>query len=367
MKSLFDNTEIKGMRLKNRFIRSATWLRRAHCDGHISDDVLHFYEELAKGGAGLILTGYAFVSQGEQPNPRMLGAYDDRFIKGFEKLADIVHCHGSLIALQIAYGGSQCTHPDAKSMDIIGASAVYNAYTDVTPREATKKDIQTLVEDFGQAAVRAQKAGMDGVQVHAAHGYLLSQWLTPYFNRRTDEYGGSIHNRARIIYEICEEIRARVGNDFPLMIKMNYSDLVRGSQYLTMEEAMKVFVRLDEMEVDLIEVSGGNTSLIGSFDRSARKDIADREKQSYFRAAAAQAASRVKHAKVALVGGNRKPKLMTEILNETEIEYFSLSRPFLCEPDIVNKWKSDTEYEMKCRACNQCWGKERNECIFTRK
>ena len=366
MKSLFENTIVNNIKLKNRFIRSSTWLRRANEDGTVNEEMLAAYEELAQGGVGLIMTEYAFVTDEEQPNPKMLGAYDDRFIEGFEKIAKIIHQNNSKVALQIAYGGSQCTHQNAQEMKILGPFAVKNPYTGLTPKEADHNEIESLIKSFGDAAYRAKISGMDGVQIHAAHGYLLSQWLTPYFNRREDAYGGSIQNRARILYEIYEDIRRKTGKDFAVMIKINQDDLVTNNEGLTTDESIQVIEQLDKLGVDLIEISGGNTSLIGSVDRTARKGIFNRDRQSYFRDAAQRAAARMKRAKIALVGGNRDFGLMTELLNTTQIEYFSMSRPFLCEADLVNKWKQNTNYRMRCVACNQCWGKERNECIHRR-
>ncbi|MBU3113930.1 oxidoreductase [Clostridium lacusfryxellense] len=141
MKDLFDKTKIMNLEVKNRFIRAATWDEMAEDNGHINDSVMERYEEIAKGGVGLILTGYAFISKDEQPNPKMFGIYDDSFIEEYKRLADKVHKYDSKIAMQIVYGGSQCDHMGASKMTIYGPSAVKNIVTGITPKFATKDDI----------------------------------------------------------------------------------------------------------------------------------------------------------------------------------------------------------------------------------
>ena len=145
MKNLFDRTSVKSLELKNRFIRSAVWMKDADDKGYLTDNLRKTYEDLAKGGTGLILTGYAFISEDEQPNPKMLGIYDDSFIEKYRELVDKVHSRGSKIAMQIAMGGSQSHHPDAQKMNIFGPSAVENRVTKVTPKEATKEDLESVV------------------------------------------------------------------------------------------------------------------------------------------------------------------------------------------------------------------------------
>jgi 2,4-dienoyl-CoA reductase-like NADH-dependent reductase (Old Yellow Enzyme family) len=364
MKDLFETTKIKSLELKNRFIRSAVWMKMAEEDGHLNDEIINVYENLAKGGVGLILTGYAFVSKDEQPNPRMLGIYDDSFIQEYKILVEKVHKHGSKIAFQIAYAGSQSHHPDAGNMNILGPSAIENRVTGLTPKEASREELQAVAKKFGDAAERAKLAGFDAVQIHAAHGYFLSQFLTPYYNRRSDEYGGSIHNRARIIYEVVEEVKKRVGDDFPVMIKLNFDDFMDEGEGLSEEESVEVFKKVDELGVDIIEVSAVNESS-GKGLAPARTGINSMKKQSYFRDAAAKIASQV-DAKVILMGGNRNLGFMDELLNSTRIEYFSIARPLLCEPDLINRWTVNREYVPKCISCNKCWETEPNSCIFNR-
>ena len=365
MKSLFDKTSIKDLEMKNRFIRSATWMDMAEENGHLNEQIMNMYEEVAKGGVGLIITGYTFISSDEQPNPRMTGIYDDSFIEEYKVLVDRVHKYDSKIALQIVLGGSMCMHPNADKMNIYGPSAVKNRVTGITPKEVTKKDIADIVKKFGDAAYRAKESGFDSVQIHAAHGYFLSHFLTPYYNRREDEYGGpDIHNRARIIYETIEEVKRRVGEDYPIMIKLNFDDFMDEGEGLTKEESIEVFKRVSGLGVDLIEVSAIN----GSSGKGLKPSIAGAnslDKQCYFKDAAIKIANEVK-SKVILMGGNKNFNLMNDILNQSEIEYFSMSRALLCESDLVNKWMEDNNYIAKCISCNKCWDTQPNSCFFNR-
>jgi 2,4-dienoyl-CoA reductase-like NADH-dependent reductase (Old Yellow Enzyme family) len=363
MKNLFDKTKIKNIELKNRFIRSATHEAMASADGNITDKLLQIYEDLAKGGVGLIITGFSYTISGESPSPKMLAAYDDSFIEGFKTLTDTVHKYDSKIIMQFAYGGS-ITRLNAKNRVIWGPSAVEHLYTKITPVEMTVENIKTLIEAFGDAALRAKKGGFDGVQIHAAHGYMLNQFLSPYYNRRNDEYGGNTENRAKIIFEIYENIRKKTGEDFIISIKINCQDFMENDG-LQFEETKYICKKLDEMGIDLIEISGNvgyNQAPPVIFETGISKDTS---KQSYFSKYAAEIAKTVK-APVSVVGGNRNFELMTEILNNTNISYFSLSRTLLSEPDLINKWQKDNNYKPKCLACNKCWSLKGNICILNR-
>ncbi len=362
---LFEETKIGNMSVKNRFIRSALWLKGAEEDGHITEFILNSYENLAKGGVGLILTGYANISAEEQPNSRMKGIYDDSFIDEYRQLTDKVHSQDSKIALQIVFGGSQSQHPRAGSMNILAPSAVENRVTGLMPKEATKEDIKRIVTLFGDAAERAKRAGFDGVQIHAAHGYFLSMFLTPYYNRRSDEFNGDIHNRARIIYEVFKEIHSRVGADFPVMIKLNCDDFMDDGEGLILEDAIEVFKRLAELGVDLMEVSGTNESS-GKGLAPARTKLTSRDKESYFREATAVIAAAV-DCPVVLMGGNRSTELMQDILDTTNIKYFSIARPLLSEPNLIKKWEETPGYKPKCVSCNKCWLSEPNSCILKKR
>lgn len=367
MKNLFDKTNIKNMNMKNRFLRGGLWEELADDTGHLTPKLFNIYKEISEGGIGTIITGYAYITKDEQPNPHMMGIYDDSFIAEYKELTDMVHCNNSNIIMQIVYGGSQ-THMVPQSKVIWGPSAVKNEITGITPLEMSKKDIKSLIKFYSDAALRVKQAGFDGVELHAAHGYLLSQFLCPHYNTRTDEYGSSIDNRARIIFEIYQEIRKSVGNDFPIFIKINSEDFMEDG--LTSEESIYVSKKLAEFGIDAIEISGGNESTQSVLDNNLgparNKVILSEDRESYFKEHAAKLADIV-DIPVILIGGNRHLDVMNDILNTTKIEYFSLARPLTAEPNLINRWIDGDIAKPKCISCNQCYKTPGKRCIFNLK
>ena len=364
MKQLFDRTTIAGMELKNRFIRSATWERKADEKGHLTDSLIKVYADLADGGAAAIITGYAFVLEDEQPNARMMGIYDDSFIDEYKKLTDMVHGKGSKIILQTVYGGSFTWYNTGQRV-IWGPSAVTNKLSNVTPKEMTKEEISTLINAFGDAALRAKKSGFDGVEIHGAHGYMLNTFLAPYFNRRTDEYGGSLENRARILLEIYDNARQKVGKEFPVFMKLNCSDFMTDKGF-TFEECRALCKTLADRGVDAIDISGGPVFRAPKPEKDPSnypEDFAGRE--SYFAGYAKEIAAGI-DAPVILVGGNRSMDVMEDILNSSSIGYMAISRPLLSEPDLIKKWEKDRNYKPRCISCNRCFHEDGNDCDLDR-
>lgn len=360
MRSLFDQTKLAGLNLKNRFVRSATRDGFADDQGHMTKELLKIYEELAKGGVGTIITGHAYVTDMEQSKqPRQMGIYDDSFIEDYKELVQTIHAYDANIILQISCVGSQ-TIASAGERLIWGPSPVEDLASKITPKEMTKKDILFLQNAFADAAFRAKKAGFDGVQIHAAHGYVLTKFLTPYYNRRTDEYGGGIEKRATIVFETYSAIREKVGWKYPVIIKINSEDYM--DQGMTFAECKYVCRKLAELGIHAIEVSGGSFS--SRPNEGAVRKI-KKEQDPYFKYYAVELAKDV-DVPVILVGGNRDYNSMNDILNSTNIGYFSLSRPLLCENDLINRWKSGDTKHAKCVSCNKCLGLESTTCFFNR-
>lgn len=350
MKKMFEKSTLSGITLKNRFFRSATYEKMANEDGHLNNEIISIYKDLSKGGVGTIIGSYAYILKEEQPSPKMMGIYDNSFIEDYKKLGDIAHSYGAKYIQQIVYGGSQTTFNIGKRI-ILGPSSVENKNTKVIPVEMTKKDINIIVKAFGNAAKICKESGLDGVEIHAAHGYLLSQFLSPYYNRRTDEYGGSLENRARIIVEVYEEVRRQVGYDknFVVGIKINSSDFdIEGA---TFEECKYTCNELDKRGIDFVEVSGASSYKYSDVNY----------KESVFRKYAVELSKNLK-SKVILVCKNRNINTMEEILNNSKVEYFSIARPLVCEPDLINNWSSDNNYSAKCVYCGQCLSGENLKC-----
>lgn len=365
IKRLFQKGTIGGLEVKNRIFRSALWMAMADEKGHLTPQLYNTYRELSEGGTGLIITGYAMVDANDRPNPGMMGIYNDSFIDDHRKLVDIAHKNDTSIALQLAYGGSQTFHPDFQDKVLWGPSAITNRVTKITPKAMTLADIKTLIQRFTEAAIRAKKAGYDAVELHAAHGYLLSQFLTPYCNRRTDEYGGSIENRTRIILEVIQSIRLAVGNNFPIMVKMNHDDYMDEGEGLILSEAIEVAKLIEKAGADGIEISGTNETS-GKGVGPARTKINKPELQSYYLTPTTQIAAAVA-IPVILMGGNRDAQRLEIILKTTPIEFFSIARPLLCEPDLVNKWKANYSYKPKCVSCNGCYREGEVGCVIREK
>lgn len=348
MKHVFEQTHIGNIAVKNRLVRSATWENLAAENGHMTEKLFNLHQELAQGGVGLIITGYAFVTGDEQPNPNMMGISNDTFIADYKKLTNMVHDQGSRIVMQVAYGGPQ-TGFIPENRVIWGPSNIADLAYGVVPTPMTRADIKSLIQAYGDAARRVKESGFDGVEIHAAHGYLLSQFLTPHYNRREDEYGGSIENRSRIIVEIYQEIRRQVG-DYPIFLKLNGEDFIENG--LSFDDCSWVAEKMAALGVDALDISGGS---FASGDKNpCRQKVNSREKEAYHAEYAAKIANEV-DVPVIVVGGIRSMEVIEWLLNNTRIEFFALSRPLLTEPDLPERWRGGDRSKTKCISCNGCF------------
>jgi 2,4-dienoyl-CoA reductase-like NADH-dependent reductase (Old Yellow Enzyme family) len=215
---------------------------------------------------------------------------------------------------------------ETAGMTILAPSVVENLNTKIAPEEITVRQIKAIQEKFAEAALRAKNADYDGVEIHAAHGFLLSQFMTPYYNRRTDLYGGSVENRARMSLETYQAIREAVGTDFPVLIKINVNDGFDNG--VAFADVLYLCAELTKLKIDAIEISGA----FGAFPQEAT---------SYFKKEAEQIAAKNK-TKILMTGGNRDFEEMTGILNSTKIEYFGMARPLIKEPALINRFKEKT-------------------------
>ena len=319
MKTLFDETIIGNINLKNRFFRAAVHQKTQ--DGHINSDILGLYEKLAQGGAAALITGFTLVDAEEKPYP-LMAFYDDTFLEEHKKLTNIVHKNNSNIILQLVYVGSYIMG-DASAVTVLAPSAVENLNTKIIPEEIKIDQIKTIQEKFAAAALRAKNAGYDGIELHAGHGFLLSQFMTPYYNRRTDNYGGSTENRSRMALETYDIIRQYVGSDFPILIKVNVTDGFDGG--VLFEDVLYLCQTLAQKGIDAIEITGAWNNL-------------PKEATSYFRKEAEIIAAECK-TNVIMTGGNQHFEEMTEILNTTKIEYFGMARALMKDADLINKFE----------------------------
>lgn len=349
MSILFESTKISTMKLANRFVRSATWEGMAADDGSVTPKLTKTMVDLAKGGVGLIISSHAFILSEGQAGPWQLGIHKDELVDGLKTMTDAVHDAGGKIVAQLAHAGHFAVKEITKQpphvvSDFEGLSK--------SPRHAlSKEDIQKLVRAFADAAKRAKAAGFDGVQIHAAHGYLLSQFLSPAFNRRTDEYGGSIENRARVHMEVYHAIREAVGSDFPVLIKINSEDYIENG--LTLQDSIAASKMLAHAGLDAIELSGGTVSS-GKLSPS-RAGINKQEKEAYFKKAAAAYKQEI-NIPLILVGGNRSLTVAEQTIADGTADYISMARPFIREPGLINRWQSGDTAPAKCASDNLCFG-----------
>ncbi len=344
---LFTPIKVGGMRVPNRFVRSATQDFLATDEGEVTDRQVNFYAQLAEGEIGLIISGHAFVQPSGKASPRQLAAYDDRFVDGLRRIAAAAHRFPSRVVLQIAHAGRQ-TKEKLCGCTPVSPSAVHDPVSKVMPRELSPAEISVLIGDFIEAARRAREAGFDGVQLHAAHGYLLNSFLSPHTNRRTDEWGGPIENRARVIVEILSGIRALTGRGFPVIVKLNSTDFLEGG--LTLEDSVRAAVLLEAAGIDGIEVSGGMAEAgRGSIWPGLRKE----EDEGYFVAAAARIKAAVK-VPVFGLGGIRTFAAAEKIVREGRADLISLSRPFIRDPYLVKNFREGRIAKSECISCNKC-------------
>lgn len=347
MSILFTPIRIGVLTIPNRFLRSATHEYLADDEGCVSSQLVELDRRLAEGEVGLIITGHAYVQPSGKASPRQIAAYDDRFLDGLALIPAAVHGYPSRVFLQIAHAGRQ-TKPKLCGCVPVSPSPVYDPESKVMPRELAADEIRTLIADFVAAAGRAQKAGFDGVQLHAAHGYLLSSFLSPHTNRRADEWGGPIENRARVLLEILRGVKAACGPDFPVIVKLNSSDFLEGG--LTLDDAIRVARMLEERGIDAIEVSGG---MAEAKKGSIWPGLRSEEDEGYFVDSAARI-KRAAHVPVSGLGGIRTLAAAERMVADGRVDLISLSRPLIRDPFLVKHFREGTVAKSECISCNKC-------------
>jgi len=350
---VFNAKKIGGMLIKNRFVRSATYEGMASEDGNVTDKLVELYKNLAEGGTGLIITGYIYVQHVGKGAPYMTGIDRDDFILGLKRITGAVHKYGNgcKVAVQLVHCGRQTSLVETP----LAPSAVFEPVINKMPRAMTIEEIEETIEAFAEAARRAKGAGFDAVQLHGAHGYLLSEFLSPYTNRRTDEYGGNIENRMKIVEDIYSRTMEKVGKDFPILIKMNVSDFLEGG--IDLIESRKIAERLSNLGIAAIETSGGmfETREYNKNLTASRTKIRSKDKEAYFLPYAREI-KKVINIPLILVGGIRSLEVIEKILAEGSADFISLSRPLIREPDLPNKWlKKRDKFTADCISCNACY------------
>jgi 2,4-dienoyl-CoA reductase-like NADH-dependent reductase (Old Yellow Enzyme family) len=356
--------------------------------------LVDLYRTLAQGGVGLIITSGAGVYSKALAPDLVIRADNDDFIAGLRKIPQSVRevAPDCRVVLQLNHPGRQVIHREdaAKLMPVLppalmayiqkhpeimappsepprvveptAPSAVHDATFDRTPRALTLDEINEIIEAFAEGVRRAQEAGFDGAQVHAAHGWLLSSFLSPRTNQREDQYGGSTENRTRIIRDIYQRARSKVGDRFPILIKMNTTDFLPGG--IDLNEAVRVGKLLSEIGFAAIETSGGMWEAVTRKKEElgwlpvllpeSRTGVKARDQEAYF-LPGAKALKEKTNATVILVGGLRSFSKIEEVLNSKGSDFVSMSRPLIRQPDLPHLWRSgEGPDKAECISCNAC-------------
>ncbi len=347
MTLLFTPNNIGSLSTPNRIVRSATAERMADSDGRPLPQLTELYKNLVRGGVGLIITGHMYVHLSGKAHVEMTGIYNDDLIPNLAKLADAVHNEHGHIVVQINHAGMNANAEVVS--EAIAPSAIDAPFLSRPAREITPQEIETVIQAYGNSARRCQEAGFDGVQIHAAHGNLISQFLSPFVNRRTDKWGGNGTKRMRFLREVCSAVREKVGSEYPVLIKLGMMDSVEGG--LSSDEGAQIVAALENMGLDAVEISGG---IGGTKNLNDRKGIRSEADEAYFLPLARQARP-VTQLPIILVGGFRSRSVMEQVLADGLADYISLCRPLITEPDLPNQFKLGLKEKSRCLSANNCW------------
>ncbi len=346
--NLFTPHRLQGLELRNRFIRSATLEGLCGVDGRATAALIDLYRQLAAGGGGLLISGITYVAEEGRLIPTGLGAASDAQLAGLEKLAVAVHQEGGSFCLQLGHAGGQGQSKVCGRQPLAPSATKLEQYPEM-PQEMTLAEIEGTVAAFAAAAGRAKQAGCDAVQLHAAHGYLINQFLSPLTNQRQDAYGGDLAARSRFLLEIVSAVQQTVGCDFPLLVKLNASDNLAGG--LDIDESLVVAKLLDAAGIAAIEISSGTPA---SGDQLPIRLGHESGAEMAYNVVLSRTIKQQVNCPVIAVGGIRSLHVATGLLRTKQADYVSLSRPLIREPDLPNRLQSGASEKSTCISCNGC-------------
>lgn len=365
------------MEVKNRFVRSATIENMAKETGEVTDNLVKLCSTLAKGEVGLIIPGYMYVHSLGKAFKYQTGIYDDKLIPGLNKIVSAIHKEEGKVAFQIVHAGVQSFEGLIKTLPAGPTGEIFNPTSLRYSREMTEEEIQESIHAFVDAAERVVKAGADAIQLHGAHGYLINEFLSPFFNRRNDNWGGSDENRFRYLKEIIIQIKKVIPEDTPLLVKFSSNDYTP-DEGITPPLAAKYAEWLVSLGIGAIEISCGSTNFsifnmcrgdvpvqeIIQFIPNYLKDIAEQTFQEMVGKYNFEQAYNLNAAKVIkpvigdtpliLVGGLRNKGLMEETIENNYADFISMSRPFIREPFLVRNFREGKQDKASCISCNKC-------------
>ncbi|MEB6666095.1 NADH:flavin oxidoreductase/NADH oxidase family protein [Acinetobacter vivianii] len=337
MSQIADSIQIRNTTFKNRIIKGAMSEALANDAGQPNDLLIGLYEAWAKGGLGCAVTGNVMVNIGAKNEPGVVAIETERDLEKLKQWAAVGKKHGMVQLIQLSHPGRQC--PKGLNKETVAPSAV--PFSPVlatmfgTPRELTHDEILDIIQRFATAAAVCEKAGFEGVQFHGAHGYLISQFLSPLTNKRTDQWGGSIENRMRFLLEIYKAVRAATSENFIISVKLNSADFQRGG--ITEEDVITVFKAIDAAGIDIIEISGGTYEAPAMAGAKAEKRKASTiAREAYFLDFAEKIRQHVS-CKLMVTGGFRTVEGMNAALASGACDFIGVARPLAVEPDLPER------------------------------
>ena len=337
MSHLAEATTIGNITFKNRIIKAAMSEALANDAGQPSQLHFNLYEAWAKGGLGCAITGNVMVDFRAKNEPGVVVIESERDLAKLQQWAEIGKQHGMVQLIQLSHPGRQC--PKGLNKETVAPSAVpfspVLATTFGTPRELREDEIFDIIQRFATSAQICEKAGFEGVQLHGAHGYLISQFLSPLTNKRQDQWGGSIENRMRFLLEIYKAVRAATSDQFIISVKLNSADFQRGG--ITEEEVIAVFKAIDEAGIDLIEISGGTyeaPAMAGA--KADKRKVSTIAREAYFLDFAENIRKQVK-CHLMVTGGFRTVAGMNAALDSGACEFIGIARPLAVETDLTDR------------------------------
>lgn len=339
---LFSPFKIRDLEIPNRCVMPPMGCHLENKDASVSDANIAYISRQASGGIGLVITEIAAV---HETGAIGMGAYDDRFVPGLTRMARAIHDGGAKAALQLHHAGRE-TYPGLKKGYALGPSALPSLVYGMAPREMTLDEIKMIVESFGKAAVRAVDAGFDAVEIHGAHGYLLTQFMSAISNQRKDGYGGDFKSRARFVFEVVQEVRKSVGKNFPILLRLSAEEYIRNGY--TVEDVQTILPDLVEAGVDVFHAS------VGTHGSPGGVTSAPPEFEQGWNVWRAKKCKEVVDVPVIAVGRFTDPRVADKFIAQGDADMIAFGRQQLADPDFLNKAKAGQYDQIRtCIACNQ--------------